>query len=44
MNEVRVIECKRRAQQRLEDVITACNKGDTEELRAQSSNGMWTHD
>lgn len=42
MNEVRAIECKRRAQQRLEDVITACNKGDTEELRALMVCGLMT--
>jgi hypothetical protein len=42
MNEIRAIECKRAAQKRLEDVITACNKGDVEELRALMVCGLMT--
>ena len=44
MDEIRAIECKRAAQKRLEDVITACNKGDVEELRALMFCGLMTNE
>lgn len=44
MNEIRAIECKRAAQERLEDVITACNKGDIEELKSFMVSGLMTEE
>lgn len=44
MNEIRAIECKRAAQKRLEDVITACNKGDIEELKFFMVSGLMTEE
>lgn len=44
MNEIRVIECKKVAQERLEDVITACNKGDIEELKSFMVSGLMTEE
>ena len=43
-NELRRLECKRRVQQRLEEVITACNKGDTEELKSLMVSSLMTED
>lgn len=44
MSEVRDTECKKRAQQRLEDVITAINKGDVDELKALMNCGLMTEE
>lgn len=44
MDKIRVIECKRAAQERLEDVITACNKGDIEELKSFMVSGLMTEE
>lgn len=44
MNEVRAIECKKAAQERLEDVITAINKGDIEELKSFMVSSLMTEE